>query len=102
MWVWWVVILSIEEIKDSVLKYSVHNAVLHQGKAQPGPVIGRIMSQFPFMRNRSKEVSNLVHEIISEVNSWSHERQSSVLNKRWPELLEVRKNNYRNSYEISF
>jgi glutamyl-tRNA synthetase len=83
--------LSIEEIKDSVLKYSVHNAVLHQGKAQPGPVIGRIMSQFPSMRNRPKEVSKLVHEIISEVNSWPHERQSSVLNKRWPELLEVRK-----------
>ncbi len=83
--------MSSEEIREAALRHAVHNAVTHEGKAQLGPVIGRIMAGFPMMRGRAKEVNEIVSQVISEVNSWPREKQVSVLEERWPELLESRK-----------
>ena len=83
--------MSANEIREAALRHAVHNAVTHEGKAQPGPVIGRIMAGFPEMRERSREVNEIVSPIVSEVNSWPREKQVSFLEKRWPELLESRK-----------
>jgi glutamyl-tRNA synthetase len=83
--------MSVEKIRESALKHAVHNAVTHEGKAQPGPVIGRIMAGFPSMRGKAKDVNDIVRPIVSEVNSWTQEKQVSVLEERWPELIEIRK-----------
>jgi glutamyl-tRNA synthetase len=83
--------MSSEEIREAALRHAVHNAVTHEGKAQLGPVIGRIMAGFPMMRGRAKEVNEIVSQVVSEVNSWPREKQVSVLEERWPELLESRK-----------
>ena len=83
--------MSAEETREAVLRHAVHNAVTHEGEAQPSPVIARIMARFPEMRGRAKEVNEIVSQVVSEVNSWPRERQVSVLEERWPELLESRK-----------
>ncbi len=83
--------MSSEEIREAALRHAVHNAVTHEGKAQLGPVIGRIMAGFPMMRGKAKEVHEIVSQVVSEVTSWPREKQVSVLEKRWPELLESRK-----------
>ncbi len=83
--------MSAEEIREAALRHAVHNAVTHEGKAQPGPVIGRIMAGFPVMRGKAREVNEIVSQVVSEVNLWSREKQVSVLEERWPELLESRK-----------
>ena len=83
--------MSAEEIREAALRHAVHNAVTHEGKAQPGPVIGRIMAGFPVMRGKAKEVNEIVSQIVSEVNLWPREKQVSILEERWPELLESRK-----------
>lgn len=83
--------MSAEEIREAALMHAVHNAVTHEGKAQLGPVIGRIMAGFPVMRGRAKEVNEIVSQVVSEVNSWPREKQISVLEERWPKLLESRK-----------
>ena len=83
--------MSAEEIRDTALRHALHNAVTHDGKAQLGPVIGRIMAGFPEMRGKAKEVNEIVSQILSDVNSWPREKQVSVLEERWPELLKSRK-----------
>jgi len=83
--------MSVDSIREAALKHAVHNAATHGGRANPGPVMGRIMAEFPEMRGKAGEVGRIVGEIVGEVNSWSHERQQEVLEERWPELLETRK-----------
>ena len=61
--------MSAEEIREAALRHAVHNAVTHEGKGQPGPVIGRIMAGFPEMRGRAREVNEIVSQVVSEVNS---------------------------------
>jgi len=80
-----------EEIREAALKYAVHNAYSHEGKAQKGPIMGRILGENPELRSRASEVSALIEDVLREVNSWTQERQREVLEERWPELLETRK-----------
>ncbi len=78
-------------IRAVALKYAVHNAAIHEGKAQNGPVMGKIMGEHPELRDRAKEVATIVDEVILEVNSWSQGRQMEMLEECWPELMEVRR-----------
>ena len=80
-----------EEIREAALKHAVHNAYSHEGKAQKGPIMGRILGENPDLRSRASEVSALIEDVLREVNSWTQERQKEVLEERWPELLETRK-----------
>ena len=79
-----------DELKAAALKYAVLNASQHEGKARPGPVLSRLLADFPHLRARAKELMPLVAEAVGEANSWPLERQESTLRERWPELLEPR------------
>ena len=83
--------MSSDDIRAAALKYAVFNAASHDGKGQAGPVMGRILGEFPSLRQRAKEVAKIVGEVLGEVNSWSLDRQQQTLRERWPELLETRK-----------
>jgi len=82
--------MGLKEFKTAALKYAVLNASQHGGKAQTGPVMGRLLSEFPDLRSRARELIPHVAEVVEEVNSWPLERQVSMLRERWPELLEPR------------
>ena len=84
-----------DEIREAALKYALLNATTHDGKAQSGPIMGRILGESPEMRTRVAEVSATVKEVVSEVNSWAPEAQRSMLQERWPELLERKKKEER-------
>ena len=73
------------------MKYALYNAVSHDGKAQKGSVMGRILGEEPELRSKAGEVSSIVGEVLREVNSWTPERQRETLEERWPELLDRQK-----------
>ena len=52
------------------------------GKAQKGSIMGRILGEAPEFRSRAREASTIVDEVLSEVNSWTQERQRKTLEKR--------------------
>ncbi len=83
--------MSSVDVRSVAMKYAVLNAASHGGKGQAGPVMGRILGEFPSLRHRAKEVSEIVSEVLGEVNSWSLERQQETLREQWPALLETRK-----------
>ena len=83
--------MSKEEIKAAALKYAVHNASIHDGVAQKGPIIARIMGESPELRSQAKEVLTLVEEVLEEVNSWTLERQKQMIQDRWPEFFETKR-----------
>jgi glutamyl-tRNA synthetase len=75
------------EIRDRVRKIAFLNAVSHEGNAQQGPVIGKLLAELPQMKGKVKDVASLVAEVVREVNSLSYERQKETVEQTWPEAL---------------
>ena len=57
---------SLEEI---VYKHALLNAAKHKGSANPGAVIGSIMSQEPDLRSREKEIGPIEGKLLVQVNN---------------------------------
>ncbi len=72
-----------------IRKFALQNAVLHEGVAQAGAVIGKVLSENPKLKSLVKEISADVAKVVKEVNSLSVEDQEKELRNVAPELLEV-------------
>ncbi|MDO9537777.1 MAG: glutamate--tRNA ligase [Thermoplasmata archaeon] len=75
------------ELETLARKYALQNALEYEGKASPGPVIGRIMNEMQEMKSRAKEVSEAARKAIASVNSMSFDEQKAELETLAPELL---------------
>lgn len=75
------------ELKEAIRKIALLNAVRHDGKAQAGPVIGKILGENPELKAKVKELSALVNAIIQEVNALSIDEQKRIVESQWPEVL---------------
>jgi len=75
------------ELKETIRKIALLNAVRHDGKAQTGPVIGKILGEKPELKTKVKELSALVNAIVKEINSLSIEEQKHIVEEEWPEAL---------------
>ncbi len=75
------------ELKELIRKTALLNAIKHDGKAQLGPVIGKVIGEKPELKTKAKELSALVGQIISEVNSLPLNQQKSIIEEKWPEAL---------------
>ncbi|MEM3626847.1 MAG: glutamate--tRNA ligase [Candidatus Bathyarchaeia archaeon] len=75
------------EIKGRIRKIALLNAVKHGGKAQVGPVIGKILGEKPELRTKAKELSAIVNVIIQEVNNLTVHEQKRIIEENWPECL---------------
>jgi glutamyl-tRNA synthetase len=63
-------------MEKAILKYALANAIKFEGKANPGAVIGKIISEFKL---DPKEAAKEVNKIIKEVNKLSLEEQQKQL-----------------------
>ncbi len=79
------------EIRELALKYALLNAVKHEGKAQLGPVMSKIIGEKPEYRKIAKKIAKIVSEIVEEVNKRPLDEQRRILEEKWPELLTERK-----------
>jgi glutamyl-tRNA synthetase len=82
--------LSLEEdseLKEFIRKNALLNAVRHDGKAQAGSVIGKILAEKPELKAKVKELSVLVNNIVKEVNELTINEQKKILEEKWPETL---------------
>ncbi|MBI4918775.1 glutamate--tRNA ligase, partial [archaeon] len=75
-------------MKDLLRNYALQNAVKHEGKAQIGSVIGKLIQVKPELKSQLKDISKEVQEIVNEVNDLSVEEQTKELQEKAPELLE--------------
>jgi len=56
-------------MKQLILKYALQNAVKFNGKANPGAIIGKVLSENPDLKSKAKEVNKDIMQIVKEVNS---------------------------------
>ena len=77
-----------EIMKDLILKWALKNAVDHDGKAQLGAVIPKIIGEKPSLKDKVKEIAKEASAVLKEVNKMTIAEQTSKLEKIAPELLE--------------
>ncbi|MDI6826017.1 MAG: glutamate--tRNA ligase [Candidatus Aenigmarchaeota archaeon] len=67
--------------KKIILKYTLLNAIQHDGKADVQAVLGKIVAEKPEFRNKIKELIPEIKKTVTEVNSWNKERQQNEIKK---------------------
>jgi len=75
------------EDKEAIRKIALLNALLHDGKAQVQPVLGKLLAERPHLKAKIKETISAIAEIIEEVNRLSVDEQKKMVEERWPEAL---------------
>ena len=78
-------------LRELVRKAALLNAIQHDGKAQPGPIVGKILGENPELRTRARELSGLIGGVVEEINSLSVEEQKRIVELKWPESLKKEK-----------
>ncbi|EQD26696.1 hypothetical protein B1B_19492 [mine drainage metagenome] len=52
-----------------IRKIALRNAYLHEGRADLGSVVNKIMGEYAEARAKGREVSALVSSVVKEINS---------------------------------
>jgi glutamyl-tRNA synthetase len=68
-----------DKLEEIIRKYALINAAKHGGQAQPGAVIGMIMSKHPEYRQDAGQVSKTAGQIVSTINKMPVDAQSKEL-----------------------
>jgi glutamyl-tRNA synthetase len=83
--------LDNKELRELVRKAALLNAIQHDGKAQAGPIVGKVVGEKQELRTKVKELSGLISEVLEEVNGLSIEEQKRIVEEKWPEALKKEK-----------
>lgn len=70
-----------------IRKIAIKNAYDHDGKAEVGSVISKILGTFPEVRKQASEISKQVSAVVNEVNSLGNEKIISIVEKEFPEFM---------------
>jgi len=76
-----------ESLESETRKAALLNAIRHEGKADAGAVIGRLLGAHPELRQKAAEVRAIVSKVIDQVNAMSLADQERVAQDSWPEEL---------------
>jgi len=72
---------KIKNLKDGITKHILINAVEHDGKAAVGPVLGRVMAEYPELRKDVHGTRQLIEKEIKKINRLSPDTQKEMLEK---------------------
>jgi glutamyl-tRNA synthetase len=78
-------------LRELILKAALLNASKHDGKAQTGALMGRIIGERKEMKTKTTELVGLIAKVVEEVNSLSVEEQKRMIEEKWPEFLKKEK-----------
>jgi glutamyl-tRNA synthetase len=79
------------ELKELIRKAALLNAVSHDGKAQAGAIVGKILGERQDLRTRAKELSNVISLLVDEVNKLALAEQKTIVERSWPETQKKEK-----------
>ncbi|MCI2415063.1 MAG: glutamate--tRNA ligase [Candidatus Aramenus sp.] len=79
------------ELEELIYKHALANAVKHDGKAQVGPVVSKVLGERPELKSNAKQLVKEVEKVIGKVNSMTLEEQLKELREKYPEILEEKK-----------
>jgi len=71
-----------KELEEKIFELALRNSLIHQGKANPGSVLGSLVSQNPEIKEKIKEIKPKIDEIVGKVNKMTLEEQKEEAEKR--------------------
>ena len=74
-------------MKKIIRKFALANAYSHEGKAQPGSIVGQLIADNPKIKSKLKEIMPEIQKITKEVNNLSLDKQKVELEKIYPEFF---------------
>lgn len=77
--------------RAAIRRHAIRNAFLHDGKADQGSVISKVIGEFPEARSQVKSLIPTIREVVSEINSLGIEKITDIVNTEFPDFLEVEK-----------
>ena len=80
-----------EELRELIRKTALLNAVSHDGKAQIGAILGKVLGEKAELRTQVKELSALINEVLSEINNLTIDKQKQIVEENWPETQKKEK-----------
>lgn len=75
------------ELRERIKKIALLNAISHDGRAQQGSVIGKLLAEQPDLKAKVKKIPPIVAEVVDEVNGLNFEEQKKIVKREWPEAL---------------
>ena len=72
------------DLREQIRKAALLNAVSHDGKAQAGAMVGKILGERQDLRSKIKELSIIINSVVNEVNSLKLAEQKAIVEERWP------------------
>ena len=78
-------------LKELIRKAALLNAVSHDGKAQAGALVGKILGERADLRSKVKELSAVINTVVNEVNGLSLAEQKAIVEENWPETQKKEK-----------
>jgi glutamyl-tRNA synthetase len=75
------------ELAEKLRKAAILNAIKHDGRADPGAVLGHLLGQDPELRARARELAASVRGIVEEINLLPLEKLLAIATESWPEDL---------------
>lgn len=78
---------SSETLELEARKAALLNAIKHDGKADVGAVVGRLLGAHPDLRSSAADVRSLVSKVVEQVNAMSLADQQKIVEESWPEEL---------------
>jgi glutamyl-tRNA synthetase len=75
-------------VDEAIEKYALDNAAKYNGKANPGAVIGHVISAFPEVKSDMKALAKRVNDKIKEINKLGLGKQKKLMEEKYPEMLE--------------
>ncbi len=76
------------QLREKIRKLALLNAVNYEGKAQQGPVTGKLLAEIPHLKSEVKNITPVIAEIVKEVNGLDFEEQRRLVETNWPGLLD--------------
>ncbi|MCL1978075.1 MAG: glutamate--tRNA ligase [Candidatus Bathyarchaeota archaeon] len=80
-----------KDLRELIRKAALLNAISHDGKAQAGAMVGKVLGERQDLRSCVKELSVVINSVVNEVNSYSLSEQRSIVEQNWPETQKKEK-----------
>jgi glutamyl-tRNA synthetase len=75
------------DLEEKIRKAAILNAIRHDGKADPGAVLGNLLGENADLRPKAKEMAQLIRPVVKQVNSQPLEQLNKEVSEKWPEEL---------------
>lgn len=80
-----------KELEKLILKYALQNAILYNGKANLGAVIGKVLAENPSLKKKIQEIKRHTKAVVNDVNSLPLEKQKENLKNLDSRMLTKKK-----------